>query len=73
MKQHENNRQTVAPALHWAQNWTTNSHCGDAVVDGVSLDGLKPGVLDHGDEFLFGHFDPAVFDGSNGQAAKTST
>jgi hypothetical protein len=36
-----------APTLHSTQNWTTNSHCRDAVVDGVPLHGFDDlgGVL----------------------------
>jgi len=34
----------------------TNLHCGDAVVDSVSLNGFKSCTLDHVNDLLFGHF-----------------
>jgi hypothetical protein len=37
-------------------NSTTNLHCGDAVVEGVTFDGFEAGAVDHFDDLLFGHF-----------------
>ena len=35
----------------------------DTIIHGIPFHSLEAGVFDHGDEFLFGHFDLAVFDG----------
>jgi hypothetical protein len=44
------------PTLYSTQNWTTNLHCRDAIVDGVAFEGFEAGALDHFDDLLFGHF-----------------
>ena len=33
------------------------------IINRIALNSFEAGVFDHGDEFLFGHFYPAVFDG----------
>jgi hypothetical protein len=47
--------------MHWLVSLfnvnTTNSlHCRDAVVVGISFDGLETRAVDHFDDLLFGHF-----------------
>jgi hypothetical protein len=51
--------------MHWLVSLfnvnTTNSlHCRDAVVDGISFDGLGTRAVDHLDDLLFGHFHIAL-------------
>ena len=45
----------VALTLHSTQNWTTNLHCGDAVIDRIPLHSFKTRVFDHFDELVLGH------------------
>lgn len=51
---------TLSPHFTWAQSWTTNLYCGDAVVDRIPFHGFEAVTLDHFDDLLIGHFDFAA-------------
>jgi hypothetical protein len=45
----------VAPTFHSTQNWTTNLHCRDAIINRIPFHSLEAGAFDHLDDLLLGH------------------